>query len=520
MNSNHHGELAVYNPVRVPERPLDRVKRILAGLFLPQIRIAAPPSYFEGYPEQARLERPMQTRAQTRWIQSDIETAILMADSGDLSMAARLARAMRRDGTFSGIMSTRAGGLTRLPKRFRGTDEVVSRLREVDDTSLFDRIFPPKELELLDADGILLGVGVGELLPIPGRSEPIFVRLEPEFLRYRWSEDRWYYSSIAGQIPVTPGDGRWILHCPGGYQSPWTNGLWPSLGRAYICKEHAFLYRENYSGKLANPARVAVSPQGAADDQKRSFFQRVMAWGVNSVFSLPPGWDVKLIESNGTGYDVFMQTIDASDKEFMVGIAGQIVTVTGGAGFANADIHATIRSDLIQGDGDGLASTINTQGLRPVLNYMFGGGHRGVVEWDTRPPADLKAQAESISAASQAIEDANRALAPYGMRVDASEMITRFNIPSVSTQSPSAQQALDAPVADTPPTDESAAELAQAMTEHGVDRCEHGRSNRCPMCGVERVRQLQPGVGGAPHSWGISWRPIPKAALSLVRDVA
>lgn len=483
------------------------------SIFLPQIQVRPGRSLYEGDPEQTRKERPLPTHARTRWHQSDIENAILLADSGDLSMAASLASSMRRDATYSGVLSTRCGGLTRLPKIYRGTPDVLADLDCPDGLGLFDRVHAPKELELLDADGVTLGVGVGEYVYFPGSDEPIFVRLDPEFLRYRWSDDRWFYVSVGGWLPITPGDGRWVLHTPGGYQQPWKNALWPSLGRAFVAKEHAYLYRENYSGKLANPARVATSPAGASDKQKLSFFQRIMAWGLNTVFALPPGWDVKLLESNGVGYEVFTETIKSSDQEFMVGIAGQIVTITGGAGFANADIHATIRSDLIQGDGDGLATTMNVQGMRPLVNRLYGASARGTVWWDTRPPGDLKAEAEAISAASAAITQANAALEAYGMRVDAKEMVTRFKIPYTIIGDPAleAGAVADPAALTSPPSDEASSALAAKMTEHGVPRCEHGSSNRCRLCGVERVRDFVPGEDGA-HAWQVAWRPIMASA--------
>jgi hypothetical protein len=113
----------------------------------------------------------------------------------------------------------------------------------------------------------------------------------------------------------------------------------------------------------------------------------------------------------------------------MVALAGQIVTVTGGAGFANADIHATIRSDLIQDDGDGLASTLNDQAMPFVVNHLFGGDSRASVAWDTKPPADLNAEATAISAAAKAIGRREHRAPPYGMRVDAKEIATRFKMP-------------------------------------------------------------------------------------------
>jgi len=503
----------------------------VASLFLPPHRRIVVRSPYEGDVDQARRERPLPTTTQTRWYQDDVENAIRAADQGDMGQAARLSRSLRRDGVLGGVLSTRTGGLTRLPKSFRGTESVVAELTSFEELGigLFDRIFSARELALLDGDGILLGVGVGEMLPVPGRREPVFVRLDPEFLRYQWSEDRWFYQSTAGMLPITPGDGRWILHTPGGYLQPWQSGLWGSLARAYVSKDHAFNYRENYNGKLANPARVATAPQGATEAQKQSFFQRVMAWGVNTVFGLVPGWDVKLLESNGRGFEVFEQTIATANEEIIIGLAGQLVTTTGGTGFANAGVHATIRADLIQDDGDSLATTINTQGLRPLIDRWFGSAARAAVAWDTRPPADLKAEADTITAAAKAIEESNRVLAPYGMRVDAREIVTRFRVPVTligeaagsqvsSVTAPADEGAetseLEEAVAeevaandDGIVTDDASAALAAKMTEHAVERCEHGYSNRCWRCGIERVRDFELDETGAP-TWSIAWRPI------------
>ena len=83
--------------------------------------------------------------------------------------------------------------------------------------------------------------------------------------------------------------------------APWQHGLWRAVGRAYIRKEHATLHKDNWEAKLANPARVAIAPQGGTPEQAQSWFQKVMAWGVNTVFSITPGYDVKLLESNGRG---------------------------------------------------------------------------------------------------------------------------------------------------------------------------------------------------------------------------
>jgi hypothetical protein len=366
----------------------------------------------------------------TRWLQADIETALHRAGNGDMSLCGQLHRAYQIDGVLQGIHSTRSGGLVRLPKTFHGTPKAVAALKGTEgQPGAFARYFPQAELEQLGTDGTDLGIAVGQFVRCDGDRNPQLVRLDPEFLTYRLSEDRWYYRSLEGLLPITPGDGRWVLHTPRGRFEPWHRGIWRALARAYVSKDAAILYRENYASKLANPARVAVSPQGADESQKQSWWRAVMAWGVNSVFGVTPGYDVKLLESNGRGYEVFADMITSADREFAVVIAGQVVTTDGGAGFQNSNIHKTIRSDLIQGDGNALAETLNTQALPAVVHDLCGPDEEGLVAWDTRPPSDLTASAASLTATAGAIEALTTALAKHHLEPDVPAILAQYGIP-------------------------------------------------------------------------------------------
>lgn len=382
---------------------------------------------------------------QTRWYQADLEDGIFAADRGDLAIAARLWRSCKRDGVFMGVLSTRTGGLVRLPKKFRGRPDIVAELKlgtgspndPQGPRSVFDEMFPQAELALLAADGVGVGVGVAELVPVTGRDYPVMIRRDPEFLWYKWNENRWYYKTLVGLIPITPGDGRWILHTPGGRIAPWQHGIWQAIGRAWINKEHAVMYRANWESKLANPARVAVSPQGASEEQAQSWFQQVMAWGVNTVFGLKPGYDVKLLESNGRGWESFGETIKDSEREYVIAVAGQEVTTDGGTGFANADIHKSIRADLIKETADALAYTINTQGIPPWVVNRWGIealADSALVEWDVTPAKDMNAAAMSLTTTAGAIKSLSEALAASGVKLDVAEMCQRFGVPVLGDQ--------------------------------------------------------------------------------------
>lgn len=393
--------------------------------------------------------------SQHRWYIDDVEVAERAADSGSLTVAALLMNAARMDGTLAGLLSTRTGGLVRLPKKFRGDPEVVAALElgHLDQAeevrSVFDEMFPPSELALMAADGIFLGVAVGELVPVEGRDYPVLVRLNPMFLTYQWNENRWYFNSaVFGRTPITPGDGRWVLHTPGGRQSPWQNGLWRAIGLAFIRKSHAQLNRDIWEAKLAHPARVAKGALGASEESREGFFRQLLGWGKNTVIDLPPGWEVQLIESNGRGCESFRKTIEEQNTEYQIAIAGQTVTTDGGTGFANADIHKSIRADLIKETADSLAFTINTQGIPSFVVSRFGEDRlsRGVpvMEWDVTPPVDRFKEAQALTQAGQAITTLDAALRLYNKQLNIEEMAARFGIPITDLETARVADAIDA----------------------------------------------------------------------------
>ena len=203
----------------------------------------------------------------------------------------------------------------RLPVRFRGDPEAIADLESGHSSvrSTFNEMCPPEVLGEIAIDWTFLRSAPVELLEVPGRLHPLLVRHDPQWVFFNWTQNQWYFRGSTN-IVIEPGRGRWAFFS-GNRVAPWNSGSWYAVGQNYILKQQAILAEANYNAKLANPARVGIVPAGASDGEAQSFLAGIAQWGLNTVFALKPGMDLKLLESNGRGYEAFKQTYERCDRE-------------------------------------------------------------------------------------------------------------------------------------------------------------------------------------------------------------
>jgi hypothetical protein len=341
---------------------------------------------------------------QVEWLLQQRTEAIESAVAGDLSPASLLWKSICTDGTFMGVLGVYSAGITALPRKWRGDPGLVSQLMLGSDSvrSVYDNMVPPDQSELMLQDGKGMGVAVGEIVPVPGRYYGVLRRLPPEGLRYRWSSNMgsWFYQTTSGLLPITPGDGRWVLWEPGGTDAaPWERGAWIYASRAYINKEHAILEQANFCRTLANPAILTTTPQGASESDRSAWFGAFANWGMNMVASAPvPGYDAKVLEIQGQGFRAFKDMIDAANQELIISIWGTNVPVTGGAAFASTDLFASPKDVLTKRAARSWDHLVNTQ-IIPAWTIATAGldalEGSPCIETDATPPKDSTAIAQS-----------------------------------------------------------------------------------------------------------------------------
>jgi hypothetical protein len=392
-----------------------------------------------------RLEAIPQVRL--RWYPPDVERAMHLANNGDMTLVGQLNESMKLDGVLRGLGDARTS-VVNFPRRFYGSAEVVDTLlsKNNSDRNVYDEMVPSSEARLMVWDETVCGVGIGEMVPVVGRDFPVLVRRYPQNLFYLWPKNQWYYRSIVGLMPIVPGipngpnGNHWVLHIGGGRLSPWMSGLWPTLSRSYINKTQTIFARQSYEMKHSHPARVATAPAGATEAQRQGFLAGVIRWAMNAAFDLPVGWDLKLIESNGRGIDIYEQSIKTANEEIATAWCGSSVMLQGTVGFSNVDVFRFVQKDLIKTSSSSWDHTVNTQILPAYIGQRWGIdalSNATTLETDVREPADHKIEADTMVSLGNALKSLVEAIAvaqraagvtkPVALNV--TELLARFGLP-------------------------------------------------------------------------------------------
>jgi Protein of unknown function (DUF935) len=394
-----------------------------------------------------RRNRGALTRQPTttpEWYAEDVTDAIRLAACGDLSRAVQLMRAAHSDGTYSGVLESFTAGITRLPRRFSSSDPEIVAARSVGHAtdepgsarSLFDDSAPTSEIAALLRDGREFGVWLAELVWLEDVPAPLLVRLDPEFLRFDRFNNLWVYRTIGGDVQVVPGNGTWFFGCPGGRTSPWEGGIFGPIGRAWAEKYETQLALATWCRKLAGAARVGYTPVGSTRTDGDDLLQGLIDFhGQNSSFVLPSGFEIKLLESNGVGAEVFAKSLARCDESILLTVASQSVTTQGGEGFSNSAVQAGVRSDVLARYAQSFDNDLNAQYMPYLVAAVFGEDAYASVETITAPIKDLNQEAQSLEGAAAVITQiagAITAAKAAGLavdNVDLREIMRRFDVP-------------------------------------------------------------------------------------------
>lgn len=366
--------------------------------------------------------KPPRTTVYLNWTPALIKSAEVVADSGDLRLAADLCEWVMKDSRVRGVLGARVSGLFGLDldlEAVPGGEQAA-----IDLADQWDVHHDHRELARLSSWGIMLGVGLAHVDYVPGSDGKIHKSIKawsPRWLRYDQEKDAWFVKvdSNGTEVEIVPSDGEWILYTPYGSHRPWSLAPWHDIGTLVLLKKYCTDDFGRHSEVHGLPIRTAEAPSGASEEDRLALANDLNNMGSDNSFVPPGGWKPYLLEAVARTFEMFFRGIEFANLEISISLAGANLSseVTAGS-LAAAKVHGDIRADLIRDDAKALALCLREQSLKPWCLYKYGDQELAPkILWDTEPPEDEKAIGDGLSALGNGIKAINEAIAGDGKKV-------------------------------------------------------------------------------------------------------
>lgn len=429
-------------------------------------------------------ERSVRTTAQ--WTPTQLRAAYAAAEAGNLMRLADLVDATLEDDRVSGTLHIRTAGLLGLPLEF-DLEPDNQRMREALANDFWTGM-PEAALAQVVTWGVMLGVGLAQLQwqqEVPDRGGRWLPRLQvwhPRWLRWDENASAWKLQTAnAGEIVIDPDDPQWWLHLPHGGNRPWRSAAVRAVAPWWLLKRYALQDWGTYGEAHGNPTRVATAPAGASKELRREVAEDLQDIAGRTGMALPDGFNVQILEATARTWETFRAQIEVGNAGIAITILGQTLTTEVKSGsLAAAQIHDLVRHDLIDSDAQTLSTSLHHGPVRWWAAFNFGTAEPAAPwpRWDTTPPEDATATAETSQAkatALKAIAEALREWRQLGVPLDLEKIAEEHKIPVADLEA--AVAAFNAGGSEsTEQLDEAFAQrilrthqLAQRLAEQGVD---------------------------------------------------
>lgn len=397
-------------------------------------------------PDRREIEEPSVSIGVVADKVPELQSVLVEIEQGSFNRPAQVCDWFRRDDRITGLLAARIAACLGSPLevqpgtvRGRETRKTVKISEEIYEA--WERIAPRAELARILRSGILLGVGVGEIVwrTDSGRWLPRVKAWHPSALNWDTGTLTYYVTDADGvrhDLPVTPskpyGDGKWVVFTPYGFSHAWLEALFRPLAQLYLVRQWDWRDFARYSETAGMPIVKAIVPGTGGDIQdKNRFYNSLKNRGSELVVQCAQndqgkGYDVSLVEASGHGwqtFDTLMKAVDSALGNLILGANSSGAKVSGlGSGQQNQDEN--VRGDLKRFDAQ-IAEAIRDQVLTWYTLHNYGLPAEGapMCYYQVDPPADDSAWATML----QTVGTALPALDKYGADVDA--ILDRAGVP-------------------------------------------------------------------------------------------
>ncbi|SBW13043.1 Mu-like prophage FluMu protein gp29 [uncultured Alphaproteobacteria bacterium] len=388
------------------------------------------------------------------------------AEDGDPTRQMELAEEIEeRFLHYQGVIGTRKRQVSQLPITVIAAADDAQSVADADLVREFlSRDTLQSELfDILDAVG--KGWSFTEIVWSTGSG-----RWMPE--RLEWRDPRWFRPDPAdGRTPRMLGEGgaleplapyKFIVHTTAAKSGlPLRGGLIRGIAWWYLFLAFDISDWVQFLERYGQPIRIGKYGRGATADEQATLLRAVRNIAADAGAIIPEGMLIELVEAKISGsIDAFERFAGFANGEVSKAVLGQTGTTENGPYAGTARVHDEVRGDIERADAGLLASTLNRDLARPLIDLNVGPRKAYPRLQIGRP--------EEVDVATMA--DALNKLVPVGLKVQMSEVRDKLGFAD-----PDPKSELLAPAAQpqpVPPPASAAAIAAAALPGEGGDAIE------------------------------------------------
>jgi phage gp29-like protein len=352
---------------------------------------------------------------QNSWTVDAARNALCSHMIGVFEKSGMLVDSILGDDRVMATMGSRRAGLFGREVRFKPANDSMAA-KEVLDAWVehWPRFAGDSSLGIMHDYEILMGFVDAQLVwdttqPI---WRPYLRHWHARYSYYHWNLRRFIALSQDGQVPIIPGNGKWVHHSRFGEYRSWIRGALRAVTEPWLVRHFALRDWARYSEKHGLPVGLAETPMSADPGERAQFVSQLANMGNETTLLVGKGVDkdnsygYSLVEATDTSWEAFPGLRDHCDMAIVLALLFQnLTTEVKGGSLAATSSHMDVRDSGIQDDNTAWKNTLHGQVARPFAFFNFGDPELAPwTEWDVASKSQYEANAQQFQKFGTAIE--------------------------------------------------------------------------------------------------------------------
>ena len=204
---------------------------------------------------------------------------------------------------------------------------------------------------------------------------------------------------------------------------PIRGGLARIAAWSYLFANYGLKDWITFAEAYGQPLRLGRYHRGASEDDRSMLLRAVRDIGTDAAAIIPDSMRIEFQEAHRTASaELYEHLLVYLDHQVSKAVLGQTLTTDGGQGgsgsYALGRVHEGVRADIERSDAKQLATTVNRDLIRPMIDLNFGP--------QTRYPRVIIGRPEDVDI--KTLTQALKVLVPLGLKVNAHEIRDKLGI--------------------------------------------------------------------------------------------